>query len=159
MWDDLGPDRDHRSDDAKAFDLPLNAQGPTYFRCTSPEEGKGACRVALFLDYGINHHGIERPFALLSVLTKAGPASLRFGATGLVDVAGTLLDEIDRRRKLDVTIMSDGPAPSFDLVQHRLPISLPVDELDRLVRALFDAADSLEIYGRTQRMRPRNPDT
>lgn len=159
MWDDFGEERDYRSADAKAFDLPLTAQGPTYFRYTSSLAGEGACRVALFLDYGMSLHGRERPYARLAVVTATGPASLTMGATDLVELAGAFMDEVDRRRKLHVTIIPDGPSPAADLVPHRLPISLPVDELDRLVRALFEAADSLDIYGRTRLMRPRNPDT
>lgn len=77
----------------------------------------------------------------------------------LSKLAGTMLNEVDRRRKLDVTLTPDRAAPSGELVPHRLPINLPVDELDRLVRALFDGADSLEIYRRTRRMKSRNPDT
>lgn len=159
MWDDFNEERDYRSEDAKAFDLPVAAQGPTYFRYTSPAEGEGALRVALFLDYGITRLGTERHFAYLAVLTNSGPARLAMDAAELVELAGTLLDEADRRRKLDVTFTPDRPAPAADLVPHRLPISFPVGELDRLVRALFDAADSLGIYGRTRLMKPRNPDT
>lgn len=111
------------------------------------------------LDYGITRLGTERPFAYLAVLTSSGPARLTMDAAELIELAGTLLDEVDRRRKLDVTLTPEGPAPSVDLVPHRLPITLPVVELDRLVRALFDGADSLDIDGRTRLMRPRNPDT
>lgn len=166
MWDDFVRNGDYRSEDGKAFDLPVTAQGPTYFRYTSPAVGEGAFRVALILDFGINHYGVGPPFARLAALTKNGPTLLSMGADELIQLAGVLLDEVDRRRKLDVTITAGAPASgtdlmrqTVDLVPHRLPITLPVDQLDRLVHALFEASDSLEIYGRTRSMRPRNPDT
>lgn len=50
MWDGFSEEQDYRSADARAFDLPVTAQGPTYFRYTSQAEGEGALRVALFMD-------------------------------------------------------------------------------------------------------------
>jgi len=157
MWEYVDPDRDFRSEDGKAFQLPRDAQGPTYFRYTRPDEGEGALGLALFLDYGMTILGRQLPFARLVVLTENGPALLSMGVPELNQFAGNLLDEVDRRRKLDVTIAPE--TPSADLVPHRLPMTVPIEQLSRLVGAMLDAADSLEIYSRTRVMRSRNPDT
>lgn len=157
MWDEFDTEKDVRSDDAKAFQLPVTAQGPTYFRYMRPDEAEGALGLALFLDYGMAMHGRERPFARLAVLTESGPALLPMGAADLNQLAGNLLDEIDRRRKLSVTITHE--APSTTLTPHRLPVALPIEQLERLVGAMLDASDSLENYSRTRLMRPRNPDS
>jgi len=165
MWDDFEQDRDGRSDDAKAFDLPLSAQGPTYFRYTGESADGGTFGIALILDCGLGRWNVGQPFARLAASTRNSPTYLSMGTNELIELASVLLDEVDRRRKLDVTLTATAPAPgddsefqATDLAPHQLPFTLPVDQIDRLARALVDAADSLEIYSRTKIMRTRNPD-
>lgn len=156
MWDECDTQRDHRSDDARLFQLPISAQGPTYFRWSSAGPTSAPLGIALFLDYGIGGWGTEKPFARLAVLVDDKPSLQSMDRAELEQFAGALFDEIDRREKLGVTLSSDVPGAA--VVPHRILSSVPVDQLRRLVTALFDAVDSLDICGRTGVMRPRNPD-
>ena len=156
MWDDFHWRDDYRSDDARIFQLPVKAQGPTYFRWSSTGSASARVGVALFLDYGVGGLGKAEPFARLAVLVDDKPSLQSMNRGELEQFAAALFDEIDRREKLDVTLPSDAPAAA--LAPHRIVACVPIDQLRRLVTALFDAADSLEICGRTGVMRPRNPD-
>lgn len=156
LEDDFDQEPDLRSQDAIAFQLPRSAQGPTYFRYSGVADNGTTHGVALFLDYGINIYGVDRAFARLAVVVEGRSELVSMGSEGMNQLAGNLLDEVDRRRKLGVTI--DAEAPAMDLVPYRIPITMPVEQLERLVGALLDGADALEIYRRTQIMRSRNPD-
>lgn len=156
MWDEFNRVHDHRSDDAKLFQLPVSAQGPTYFRWSTTDSAAAPVGVALFLDYGLGGWGAAKPFARLAVLVDNKSALQSMDGAELEQFASALLDEIDRREKLDVTLSPDDAGAA--LVPHRIVTSMPVDQLRRLVSALFDAADSLEICGRTGVLRSRNPD-
>lgn len=156
MWDEFDRQDDHRSDDARIFQLPVKAQGPTYFRWSSTGSASAPVGIALFLDYGLGGLGKAEPFARLAVLVDDKPSLQSMDKGELEQFAAALFDEIDRREKLDVTLPSDAPATA--LASHRVMACVPVDQLRRLVTALFDAADSLEICGRTGVIRPRNPD-
>jgi hypothetical protein len=156
MWDEQDTLLDHRSDDARLFQLPVVAQGPTYFRWSCTEPTSDPLKIALFLDYGMGKWGAGEPFARLAVLVDDKPSSQSMSRAELEQFASALFDEIDRREKLGVTLPSG--APDTALVPHRFISSVPIDQLRRLVTALFDAADSLDICGRTGIMRARNPD-
>lgn len=156
MWDEFDTPGDYRSDDAKLLQLPKSAQGPTYFRWASAPDEATSVVVALFVDHGSNWSA-RSPFARLAVLVDGVPTAQSMDAAELELFAGSLLDEIDRRKNLDVTVTPD--ASEAAVVPHRLATTIPTDQLSRLVTALLDAADSLEIYRRSGVMRPRNPDT
>lgn len=155
--DDFYQEPDFRSQDAIVFRLPRSAQGPTYFRYSGVADNGTTHGVALFLDYGINIYGVDRAFARLAVVVEGQAELVSMGGKDMNQLAGTLLDEADRRRKLDVTIAPE--APAADLVPHRMPITMPVEQLERLVGALLDGADALQDYRRTRVMRSRNPDS
>lgn len=157
MWDEFNAPRDFRSDDAKLLQLPQSAQGPTYFRWASAPSEPTSVVVALFLDYGSSWSGTRAAFARLAVLVDGVPSAQSMDASELELFASSLLDEIDRRKHLDVTVTPG--AIETAVVPLRLATAIPTDQLSRLVTALFEAADSLEIYSRTGNMRARNPDT
>jgi len=155
--DDFYQEPDFRSQDAIVFHLPRSAQGPTYFRYSGMADNGTTHGVALFLDYGINICGVDPAFARIAIVVEGRSEMVSMGGEDLNQLAGTLLDEADRRRKLDVTIEPGAPAAA--VVPYRMPITMPVEQLERLVGALLDGADALEIYRRTGLMRPRNPDS
>lgn len=158
IWEELDRQRyekDHRSADAKLFNLPMSAQGPTYFRWSTVGAGTTQITVGLFLDYGTGCGGGAQPFARIAMLLDDETSSMAINSGEVENFAIALLDEIDLREGRDVTPSTD--AAELPLLPRQVIRSIPVDQLRRLVTALFDAADSLSIYSRTGALRSRNP--
>lgn len=142
---------DHRSDDAKLFDLPLSFQGPTYFRFDAVSDDSQPYGVALFLTYGTD---FRTPSACLAITNGKTAEKIWLSDEQLQNYPGILLDVADAKSKEHLTITDEHS--SNDLIRLRAFKAMPPDQLKRLVGALLDASDAIQIYRRVGRFPVRS---
>jgi len=158
MWNEFDTStnmHDLRTREAVHFGLPESFSGPCYFLFESAENDQRQVGLAVFLDSGFDRYGVSRqpPFGRIAFRSGGVPYHTPMSVDQMTAWAGVLLDLADEREKSHLTI--DPIGASTDVQSENFVLSIPHEQMKRLVGALLDGADALDNYPRVGRFPPR----